>query len=180
MKKTIFISVVLVLLFSLNTNAQNIKYNDVKNSYTTQGYRSVIKHEIYSPLAAGLSSYFLPGLGQFYLHEPLRGICFMGSELVAAGVAFAGFINIIGEPIDDFNDHYNKRWGGTLLITGMIAGIIIEIWSICDAVKIAKIKNLALQKDPISIQINPEINFSNSTLGNYPCASYGLSLNIRL
>lgn len=131
----------------------------------------------FTPTGCGLASFFIPGLGQGLAGEWGRGFAFFGAHLV---LGFAGFgLPILLEYDDD----------GTLLILSMILGgagmLIVDIWSIVDAVKVAKIKNMYFQdlrhlQAGVGMSVSPYLTFapeaSGSSLGLTPVA--GLSFNL--
>jgi hypothetical protein len=158
------------ILIALNSFGQKIEYKDCKNDFSVKHYRDSIINETYSPLTAGVINFLIPTSGYHYIKEPLRGWCVLGIELIPLGVAFYGFAKSFG------NGPGNIEGGEKLFNYGIIAYELIQIWSLYDVVKIAKIKNLAYQESKITMKIKPEFLFVNQN-SKSPIA-YGLSLNI--
>lgn len=64
------------LLFSfLGLQAQNLSYAEKKEMFPAKGYKYQ-KGDAYSPAVASIFSFIIPGLGQVYANEPLRGLNF--------------------------------------------------------------------------------------------------------
>lgn len=93
----------------------------------------------YNPVVAGVSSFLIPGLGQIISHEPGRGVAFMGGALVCAslfiGGAFSGG--------NDSADEGSEGGGFNLAAAGAIGLLAVDIWSVVDAVHVAKVNDLA-------------------------------------
>ena len=109
----------------------------------------------------------LPSSGYFYVGEPVRGACVLGSEVAAMGLMAIG-----GN--ESFN---NGVFIHPMVSVGAISFAIIWIWSIFDVVKVAKIKNLANQNNKVTIKLNSDLNFISQDYTNNS-AVYGLKLSI--
>jgi len=169
------IALILIFIFSMTlcSFGQKIKYKDYKNDISIKKYRETIKTQKYSPIVAGVCNYVFPSSGYFYVGEPVRGTCVLGSELVTGSMFFYGFIMSMG-----VNSETGKSTNGarTLMFSGLIATGIIHIWSIFDVVKIAKVKNLAYQKNNLTMDIKPDLLFVNQF--NTNSIAYGLRMRI--
>ena len=87
----------------------------------------------YNPGAAGFASFILPGLGQMVSGEVGRGLGFLAGEV--------GFYIILSS--------------GRI---GPIGLIVVPIWSIIDAVKVAKVNNMAfrdMNQSTLKFRIEP-------------------------
>lgn len=177
-----------VLFISSFCKAQ-YRNNKTKYDYHTYTYQAGDKYNI---SAAGVSSYFIPGLGQISSGETVRGFVFFGGYSVCmvggtvgmtrflsdVGIeGMIGFINFFGGDIN--NDLNSEKWL-LLMVPGLIGGLTIKIWSIVDAVHVAKVNNLALRdknKTSYNLQIQPYINTTcyNQT-GSIPT---GVTLKIK-
>jgi hypothetical protein len=160
------------ILIALNSFGQKIKYKDCKNDFSAKQYRDLITIKKYSPLTAGVVNILVPTLGYYYVEEPLRGVCVLGAALIPLGTAFYGFTMSFGQPgAGGYIQGAEK-----LFNYGMIAFGLLQVWSFCDVVKIAKIKNLAYQERKIALKIKPEFLFADP--GRNRSIACGLSLNI--
>jgi len=109
------------------------QYSVNKRKYDTRDYYYQTG-DPYNPIVCGAASYLLPGLGQMVAGEKERGLIF--TSIFAAGfvTAITGFIR---------NPLYPGPTEIVLLATGMTVCGGAFVWSIVDAVKVAKINNLA-------------------------------------
>ncbi len=76
-----------------------------------------------SPFLAFALSYMLPGLGQFYNGEVLKGLLFMGGITTGVGIIILG--------AGDFEHESTGNIG--LIYTGLAVVAITEIWQLIDA-----------------------------------------------
>ncbi len=170
--KHVLISMVLFLITS-NSFGQKINYQDIKNDFSTKNYNQKIDNPTYSPLAAGICNYFLPGLGHVYIQEPLRGACFFGGAMITSSITLVG---LFGSMENDSESRTYPINGRRLMISGLIGTGIISVWSIYDVVKVTKIKNLASQRKNISFNIKPNLNYFEPVRGRKN-NTYGLTLS---
>lgn len=128
MKRT---SIFLLLIF-LGTGMVSGQYkiNKTRYDYKTWSYQ---EGDPYNPTTCGVLS-FIPGLGQMAANEFGRGAAFLGGALGCIGVSFGGFA---------------LAWtasevGGVIIMAIGVGGFIaIDIWSIVDATRVAKVNNLS-------------------------------------
>ena len=127
---------------------KNIKY--LMNKYPIKDY-SYQKTDKYSPGLAGVLG-LMPGVGHMYAGEPVRGLLFLGG-MSATFVAFVG--------------GYVLAWNGDnsfsypLFFGGAIGFVVIYAVSIIDAVQVAKVKNLVIRDNNISVNLIPKIEIKN-------------------
>lgn len=159
---------ILLLFTTINLFSQKIRYRDYKNDFSTKQYRTKIKNQKYSPLLAGVCNYIIPSSGYFYVGEPVRGLCVLGSELIAGSVMMSGLVLSF--------EGGNSENSLTLMYSGMLATWLIQIWSVFDVVKIAKIKNLAFQENTTAIDLRPDLIIINQN--NNAVLTCGLKLKI--
>ncbi len=175
-----------VLFFSLFTfmtvqvNAQTYKINK-----TVYNYKEYIPQEgdKYNPTIAGVSSFVVPGLGQMLSGETTRGLYFMGGAVASIGMVLIA--NSLADDIS-FGDLFSKQSEGKLkgafflLYGGLLSYLVIDIWSIIDAVKVAKVNNMYYQNtrgtNNMSLRLNPYVG-TNTYLGKVS-HEVGLSLNL--
>ena len=146
MKKPILL-IISTLLICTIVNAQ---YRINKTTYDYHDYRHQAGDR-YSPTVAGVTSFFLPGLGQMLSGEGGRGLCFLGGYLGFGTVYCVGIVRAF------------DGGGGAagLLYTGMAGLIVVDIWSIVDAIRVAKVNNLAFRdknRTSLNLKIRPYIN----------------------
>lgn len=111
-----------------------MKYKEYKDLYTASMYRPA-PGDPYSRGWAGVASLFIPGLGQGIDGEWLRGLAFFGGSLAC---------NVLAWSTADYvtsNGYTQVQFTGMSLIA-TLASLGINIWSIVDAVHVAKIKNM--------------------------------------
>lgn len=162
----------------------DISYRDIANIYNPRAYVEQFD-DPYSPAGAGVASFFIPGLGQCIDGEWGRGIgIFAGhlgfSLLEATEVSLMFYSAADGSYY--FRDNglpstsSNALFGASLcaaLITSA-AHFAYTIWNICDAVNVAKVKNMYFQ----DLRMTPNIAFTPS-VGNglQPTVGLGVSLS---
>lgn len=178
------LAIILCLNFTAHLIGQKIKYNDVKNEFSTQDYKTKITNPKFSPFGAGVLNYLLPSTGYFYVGETSRGIV----VLVTEGVIAAVLVRNIKNDLDNFTINFQKKFLGinqnkssnsqNIVPTKIIVPIFlgIYVWSIFDVAKVAKVKNLAYQKRDASLSIEPNIILLDQGSGN-TIHYYGLKLN---
>lgn len=142
MKKAILV-LLSVALINLSASGQ---YKINKHKYDYHSYRYQ-QGDAYNLQVAGVSSFLVPGLGQTISGETIRGIAFFSSFLASITILFIG-----------------ENQGDNGVIMGTMGGIgctIIPAWSAIDAVRVAKVNNLALRdksKASYNIHFQPFIN----------------------
>ncbi len=161
-----------------NTNQsikQGMRYSEYKDLYD----KSMYIHQIgdpYSPGWAGVASFFIPGLGQGISDEWGRAawICAVNIVLGIVSIGtYPSFYNYI--------NYYNKPFP-TVYFASTIGRLAFDIWSIVDAVKVAKIKNMyyqdmrVMQLTQVNVSVSPFL-YSTPNLGNGCQPVTGLSLN---
>jgi len=133
MKKFLFILLGFVLCCSIS-NAQ-YSVNKTKYDYRTYIYEV---GDPYNPSVAGVVSFLVPGLGQMLSGEGGRGAAFLGGYIgcwVLYGVG-------AGQATVAMEDEYQGEGLG-LMVVGILGVVAVDIWSIVDAVHVAKVNNLA-------------------------------------
>lgn len=113
----------------------DLKYKELKNLYTKRDYKKT-SGQPYSPFWAGLASFFIPGLGECIDGEWGRGLCICLGNMALYGVQL--------RDTDIVYDDKGNVISSSVGTVGFVAGlgrIALNIWSIVDARKIAKIKD---------------------------------------
>lgn len=141
-----------------NLVSSGMKYNELKEIYDFRDWQG--GYERYSPFWCGFASFFITGLGQMCAGEGLRGVGFLCANILISTVGLSSL--------------YSDASGMTYLLCSC-ANLGLGIWSIVDATRVAKVKNmyetdLRSQYSDISIDLYPSLNpaFSQSGLGVAP------------
>lgn len=172
MKKSIFFILGILLI----CNISNAQYRLNKTQYDHKTYVYQVG-DPYHPTIAGVASFFLPGLGQMISGEGVRGVGFLAGFAGCVTIIFVGALSTI----DDI--HYGGGDGSSgerLMFVGLGGAVGVSIWSIVDAVHVAKVNNLAFReqnKSSINFKLEPFI-FNASTLNNKNNVSTGLSFKM--
>ena len=193
MKRTIT-TILLILATSFLSFAQeplyafryDVKYRDIQYDFDTRDYQ-FSTDDPYDPVLAGIASLFLPGFGQCIDGEFARGVGFFFGQ---SAIAFVGTC-LLCIPIYDYDILGNGAGNGFFraaapIVLGTLgAEAILGIWNICDAVHIAKVKNLYYRSldqgyDEAAVDFRIEPSFAmtpNSTGALSPTAGVSLKLS---
>lgn len=193
--KRILVLFATVTLMATSLSAQvvpGMKYGELKAIY---GQRTYVKSETdpYSRFWSGLASAAVPGLGQIICRETGRGFAILAGDLafsIAESVCLYKALDYVqkdadGNPMKDQNgdliitdERSFKKCGYTLLGIAT-ADLIYWIWNICDARKVARIKNMYyqdLQGRAIDVNLYPSIDYALTADGTKPVAGMKLSV----
>ena len=176
MKKLILVSIIFLGLAVSAANAQT--YSENKLKYDSHMYIPQIG-DPYIPALSGVCSFIMPGLGQMISGEVGRGLGFLGGSAACGLVGTVGYAILISSAYS-----YNSQGAGAglgLMLVGFSAMTAIDIWSIVDAVKVAKVNNMYIQSlrksSSIDIEMAPYI--SQITVNNKIETPVGLSLRVK-
>ena len=169
---------------------QEVRYADIKHDYNPRFYVPW-EGDPYEPWVGGLCSFLIPGLGQCVDGEWGRGLGIMGANL-CLGLLEAVELSSIGYGATryqydnfyyDYSDGEPYFLGGTGALLLTIAGhAALNIWNICDAVRIAKVKNMFYQDytgnlSRVDVKLEPNLALVPSVSGAIvPTAGFSLSL----
>ena len=151
-----------------------MKYREYKDFYDPRLYERQ-STDPYSRAWAGIASFFIPGLGQAIDGEWGRAAAFFSSALILSGIQYS-------------DTSYNAEEGyyttGTLGTIAGYASLAVTIWSIIDAVRVAKIKNMYYQdlkgqRAAVDFSVEPFLDCTPANAPGELTASTGLSLKIR-
>lgn len=179
MKKTIIVSILLVA-FVTNMNSQCYKLN----KYKFDSHLYIPEYgDAYNPALSGVCSFLVPGLGQVVCGETGRGIAFFGAYIGCFVVAEAGAVQITSN-LYDYNGNYNSGGSnagvGTMLL-GLGGMAFVGIWSIVDAVKVAKVNDMyyrSLRKtSSIKLEMSPYTE--KLSINNQVITPVGLSMRVK-
>ena len=122
-------------LNTTKTIKEGMKYKEYKDFYNPHLYLPR-EGDPYSRFWAGAASFFIPGLGECLDGQWGRGACFFIGNVALYAIQYS----------DTVYDSYGYSQSvGTIGTIAAIARIGVNIWSIVDAVRIAKIKNMYYQ-----------------------------------
>lgn len=147
-------------------------YKELKMMYKPQEYvRSF--GDRYNPAGVGVGSFFIPGLGECICGEWGRGI---GKFVANAALATTGSILITKSYVDE-------NWGLEIALATVcyLGCFFIDIYSIVDAVQIAKVKNMYeqdLRRGNIT-ELNLHPSFDYIKVGNNVEPTLGLTLALK-
>lgn len=141
----------------------NVPYRILKNEYNPRDYVSS-GYDKYSPGLAGVLSFLIPGLGQGICNEWGRacGFFFGNLALQSTGYVCAA----------------NQSYVPALIAYGAALGL--DIWCICDAVSVAKVKNMYYNDNgysSLNFRIEPTFAYVPSS-PNALQPTYGLSMKV--
>ncbi len=163
--------------------SEGMKYREYKNYYNPRFYFRDVD-DAFSPEISGIASFFIPGLGQCVDGEWGRGIGFFAANL-GINVVVLGSLVAIGSYNNENTDELGGDGGAVALLCGALLGqAVLYIWNICDAVRVAKIKNMYYrdirsQNAGLDIKIEPYLA-SAPTMemgGNHLSAGLSLKFN---
>ncbi len=168
-----------------------MKYREYRKLYNPQDY-AAMPGDRYNPLLGGVCSWLIPGLGQMVNGEVGRGFGYLGASFGCYIAAYSGTLLVLTSIDDDAAysppaQHYNRSQqvaGTVLMMAGAFAWIAVNICSIVDGVRVAKIKNM-YERDvrdmaSVSLRLEPYLatTYGMAPNSNIPVAA-GASLKIR-
>lgn len=171
MKKFIFFILGIVLI-STTSNAQ-YRVNKTQHDYKSYVYQV---GDPYNPTIAGVASLFIPGLGQMISGEGGRGVGFLAGYVGCFTIYYLGAV----KTVNNINSGGDGSSGAGLMLVGLGSAVGVGIWSIVDAVRVAKVNNLAFrERNVTSMNFKVEPFLMNaSTINNRNHISTGLTLKM--
>jgi len=160
---------------SFNINAQ---YKVQKNKYDYRHY-TYQPGDRCRPFTAAIGSLFIPGLGQMICGEGLRGTGYLFGCAGSLFISGAGLVKMGSVTESDPNFSQVEKTSYIMYVGGLAGVAVFWIWSIADAPRVAKVKNLALRdKRKVSgnFSIQPYLNFRSYSANTK--TMLGLSVNI--
>lgn len=161
------------LSYDIEAVRPGLKYRDLQYLYDLQDYAPSYMDR-YTPSSLGIASFFIPGLGECLMQEWGRGLWkfFSTSALLATGSVFMLRSNF----------DYSPYWEIDIAVGAISYGAALGIWvwSIIDAVQIAKITNMYYEdlktKYAVSLDLHPTILNDLSTKGNGMAPAMALTI----
>lgn len=159
MKKSIYLVMLFMFVVTI-ANAQNYQLNKFKYDY-----RKYVPEygDPYNPTVSGICSFILPGLGQMLNDEPGRGLGFLAGSAGMGLITVVGYASMITSVMDGDGYYRNNGMigGAGLFLMGLSGMAAISIWSIVDAVHVAKVNNMYIRDlrktSSIDLEISPYI-----------------------
>lgn len=151
-----------------------------KNDY----YRGVHYYSEYGdpyiPWVSGVASYFVPGLGQMIGGETGRGFAFMAGAVGCSLLAATGISGTWSYDADGYIENSDLY---TLMgVVGILGYLTVDIWSIVDAVHVAKVNNLyqrdLRKQNQAKLYLSPYIDTHKDAFALNHQPSVGLSFKV--
>ena len=142
-----------------------MKYKEMAEVYDYRLYQKS-PFDIYSPAGSGIASFFIPGLGQMICGEWGRGFAYLGGHV---GCNILIGLSAIAE-------------SDTLVLMGLAGILAIDICSIVDGVRVAKVKNMYMEDlrksgyYGLDVDLYPSVNYVHTASGVQPTAGMTLAL----
>lgn len=119
---------------------EGLRYRDYRKLYNSKRYISQFDDK-YSPGWSGVASFVIPGLGQAIDGEWGRAAGFFLGSVLLSSIARAG---VTTKTTSTTSTGVDYDISTTAAMFGL-ASLALDIWSICDAVHVAKVKNMYYQ-----------------------------------
>ena len=191
--KRIFITLLMALSTFIMSTAQStnkVSYSDLKGSYNPKEY---IRQEAdpYNVSWYGVSSFFIPGIGQLLSGETWRGLAFMGGEAVLLSIVKSAADNLESIAITNekgfltgYTDEAAGRKNMIVLLSALGADLGLSIWSCIDAKRVVKVKNMYYQellgrKSNVEMSFAPSFSVAPTPLSNSLTPTAGAKLQLR-
>lgn len=159
---------------------EGLKYKHYKRMYNPRMYIPQYG-DPYSPGWSGIASAIIPGFGQALSDEWGRGTCFFLGSLALSCASLASLEwNTYGLEYSYSVDVEGNSASGILAL----ASLGLYIWNICDAVRVAKVKNMyyqdirSRQTGGLDVRLEPFVAAAPATPLQGRTAAAGLSLRV--
>ncbi|HOG41812.1 MAG TPA: hypothetical protein PLI69_04650 [Bacteroidales bacterium] len=156
-----------------------MKYNELKHFYNYKDY--IPSPSDFNPGWCGVASAFIPGLGECILGEWGRGLGKFFGNMALMSVAVVSYN--AGYYAGYHVGYHSEEAGWSLGVAALCsaAAVGINIWSIVDAVRIAKVKNMyeqdLRQSYSFNLDLHPSVNYIQ--MGNKVEPTVGFTLALR-
>lgn len=137
--KRILVILTGILILNYTCSAQ---YSVNKKDYDFRIY-TYQPGDPYNPRGAGEASALIPGLGQMICGEGARGAGFLLGWMGSLSIFIIGITMDYDERDPDFQQKITTQ--KVLCFSGLAGSVTFWIWSIKDAVKVAKVNNMAFR-----------------------------------
>lgn len=154
-------------------------YKQIKMNYN---YKMYVPHpsDPYNPTVSGICSWLIPGTGQMICGETGRGLGFLGGYLGCSALMGIGS-GIISNAY--YYDDSAIVTGSIFVLLGALGCVTVDIWSIVDAVHVAKVKNMYVgdmrsKTSSLNIELSPYID--QISMNNEVVRPIGLTMRVKL
>ena len=177
--KRIFITLLVAfsaVALSSAQSSQKVSYGDLKGNYNPKEYVRQAT-DPYNVAWYGVSSFFLPGIGQLLSGETWRGLAFMGGEAVLLSIVKSAADNLESLAITNekgvltgYTDEAAGKKNMIVLLSALGADLGLSIWSCIDAKRVVKVKNMYYQellgrKSSVEMSFAPTLSASPTPSG---------------
>jgi len=174
MKKALLIF--FILIGSLSTISQAQRYSINKLKYDSNQYFPE-PWDAYNPTMSGVASFIIPGLGQVTCGETLRGLAFFGGYAISGIICLDGMTGIWSE--NYYPPSIETRQ--IMFLAGACGMIAMSIWSITDAVKVAKVNSMYIRDlrkmSQIRFEMSPYID--QLSINNQLSSPIGMTMRVK-
>ena len=163
-----------------------ISYESIREDYEGVAYASSYD-DPFLPIGSGIASALLPGCGQFIDGEVGRGFAIIGGNLGFMAIESLETLGLLYSIGSLFNQEYGKSVAGMAFCSGALAlttlgHLAFYIWNICDAARIAEVKNMYYQDVnrrayAVDMHLAPQLAFA-PVAGNNIQPVAGVSLKV--
>ena len=157
-----------------------MKYKELKSIYNYKDWTSA-SDDRYSPGWMSVCSFIIPGLGQMISGEVGRGFGWLGG---AAGcwalIGVGAGLEVYGAYNGDAPDTAMVTAGSLLTLAAYLGLGAVEVCSIIDASRVAKVKNMYnqdMKKRALTLNLYPSVDYIK--MGNGVQTTTGLTLAMR-
>jgi hypothetical protein len=159
-------------------NIASPSYKHIKMNYNHHMYMSQ-PGDPYNPTVSGLCSWFIPGLGQMICGETGRGLGFLGGYLGC--YVFMGIGSGIASTVY-YEDDPAYIAGELMVLVGAAGLITVNIWSIVDAVRVAKVKDMYVgdmrsKTSSVKLELSPYVG--QISMNNEIVRPVGLTMRVK-
>lgn len=154
---------------------KGMSYKELKKIYNPKEYIRDVT-DPYNSGVAGVCSFFIPGLGQIIDGEVGRGLLMVLGAGVLGGVCYATAV--------DASSVNGMASSPAICLVSGAAALALDIWSIFDAVKVAKVKNMYNQDlrklftdNNVNITLSPSLAYVPMSGGLTPAAGVALRVS---
>ena len=147
------------------------RYKELKQTYNFRDYDS----RTGGPYSVGWSEaggFFFPGVPQLVMGEPVKGLVFLGSEVVLVAIARGGaqvFSDNVTTDADGnvtgYIDEAAAKTGAAIFLVSLAADLGLCIWSSIDARHVAQVKNMYYNDKTLSAKIAPTVSYTPTPNG---------------
>jgi TM2 domain-containing membrane protein YozV len=143
-------------LIRINNDEISIPLDGITKIIIDSRAYSFKKGDPFNPTSAGIASLIIPGLGQMISGKPGRGVLFLTGFTSCLAVSAVGLVKYAYSA-----DGKHEAKALQVLGAGLSGALCIDLWSIGDAVNVAKVNNLVLRnkhRSSYNLKINPFID----------------------